>query len=243
MNLFTTKTQSSLREKFTHMRFFETIDSTNEKCKHLCRNCGEFNWVVIANQQTKGRGRYGRIWESQLGSNIYLSFALKNSFKSNIAQLNLYLGVMLFKSIACLYPELKNLTTKWPNDLYIGDKKVAGILIENVSNDLDWIVVGIGINVYSSPNDIPATATSLTMQNCNSSENMRSKIIVEILKNVHQDAEDNYNDEFWKCSKVTQQKEYTYTKRDKVCLGILKKLNNDGSIVIETKEGMIDIFC
>ena len=235
MNLFTR--QQELMHKFADLDFLfvEQVDSTNEKCKKLCRHERCCKRVVIANSQTKGRGRYGRVWESQ-ARNIYISFSIQNQFTHDIIELNFYLGVILYRTLIGVSPSLENrLTLKWPNDVYIDDKKVAGILIENVDNELKWLVVGMGINVLSTPQEIPITATSLHIEGVNTS---RFEIIDGLLKNIYQTIpQENYRKLFWKYSAKTQSNLYTYTQQDILYHGYLKKLHEDGSVTICNENG------
>ena len=226
--------QQFFQNKFAnlHFQFYDDVDSTNEKCKEMCRNNACQNWVVIANTQSKGRGRYGRIWESK-AQNVYISFAIQNPFINDIVTLNFYLGVVLYRALLNSFPSIKsNLTLKWPNDLYFNDKKLAGILIENVDNELRWIVVGMGINAYASPHEIPNTATSLSIEGMND-ENLRTNIITHLLEEVYtREVNEDYRKLFWEYSAKTQNDVYTYTKGDKIYRGILQSLHNDGSVTI-----------
>ncbi|WP_372371125.1 biotin--[acetyl-CoA-carboxylase] ligase [Candidatus Uabimicrobium sp. HlEnr_7] len=237
MNLFAK--QQYLEEKFNdlHFEFYEEIDSTNEKCKELCRKKYIDKWVIIANSQTKGRGRYGRTWDSQ-AKNIYISFATANAFVHDIVTLNFYLGVVLYRTLIDVFPEIQtHLTLKWPNDLYFNDKKLGGILIENVDNELKWIVVGMGINVYSGENEIPNTATSLQMQEIKD-DNVRVRIIERLLHNVYlTNREEDYRELFWEYCRKTQYNVYRYTKHNEIHAGIAQKLHADGSMTIRDTKG------
>ncbi|BBM87864.1 biotin--[acetyl-CoA-carboxylase] ligase [Candidatus Uabimicrobium amorphum] len=237
MNLFSQ--QAYFQNKFSelHFQFYDKVDSTNEKCKEMCRNDECKNWVVVANAQSRGRGRYGRTWESQ-AKNIYISFSIKNPFVNDIVTLNFYLGVMLYRAVIHSFPEIeKNLTLKWPNDLYFNDKKLAGILIENVDNELRWIVVGMGINVYASANEIPDIATSLAIEGVRE-ESMRTKVISCLLEEVYtRTTVEDYRELFWKYSGKTQNGVYSYTKGNKIYRGVLQCLHDDGSVTICDVEG------
>ena len=220
-----------------YFEFCEKLESTNDKCKLLCRDKQQ-KWVVIADSQSRGRGRYGRVWQSVAGMNIYISFAIENSFAANMIDLNFYLGTVLYETVASILPHRANsLTLKWPNDLYFGDKKLAGILIENIDNELRWLVVGMGINVYAQKNQIPETGTSLFVEGV-TEKNMRYRIIEALLKKVyHHQPKASYRDEFYKYSKKTQSSFYTYTKHDEVYRGKLKEMHEDGSITIINENG------
>ena len=97
--------------------------------------------IIIAETQTAGRGRYGRIWQSPRG-NLYVSFV----FESNPMR-DKYLSFLTGLALAESLPEF-NVRLKWPNDVLLEGKKVAGILLETTG---DKIIVGIGVNLVSSP--------------------------------------------------------------------------------------------
>jgi len=129
--------------------FYDSLDSTNEKLKELIKekNIKEFT-VVMTGNQTDGRGQAGNSWESEKDKNLTISILLKPSFLSPSDQF--YVSKIV--SIALLWV-LKELgiesRIKWPNDIYAGDKKIAGILIENsvMGSVLSESIAGIGLNV------------------------------------------------------------------------------------------------
>ena len=138
---------------------FDIIDSTNDYAKKHLNSLTE-GTMIDASFQTNGRGRLNRHWESNKDNNILVSFILKPIIKASLLQ---QLSQVIAKSIMDLLWNDYNLESKvkWPNDIYIGNKKIAGILIETVlsKDGLTGVVVGIGLNVFSN-NGID-TATSL----------------------------------------------------------------------------------
>lgn len=139
----------------------EKIHSTNSYLADLCaqRNLPE-GTVVITNEQEQGRGQRGTHWESEPGKNLTLSLLLKPTFLKPDEQFSLSkaisLAVLDFIRGLTPHPSLHGegnkrdkLAVKWPNDIYIGNKKVAGILIENSvsGNSISHSIIGIGINV------------------------------------------------------------------------------------------------
>jgi BirA family biotin operon repressor/biotin-[acetyl-CoA-carboxylase] ligase len=133
--------------------FFPTIGSTNDVASSLAAGGGHEGAVVIAETQTAGRGRRGRRWFSPPGSGLYVSLVLapgraRSAPERATALVTLAAGVALAEAIDTvtgLRPEIK-----WPNDLIVGRRKVAGILAEGVAGlarPIASIVVGYGINV------------------------------------------------------------------------------------------------
>ena len=133
----------------------DKVDSTNS---YLTNACAEKNipegTVVITEQQEQGRGQRGTNWQSEEGKNITLSILLKPAFlkpeEQFVLSKTISLGVLDFISSINHQPSTTNHSKiKWPNDIYIGNKKVAGILIENSvsGNSISHSIIGIGINV------------------------------------------------------------------------------------------------
>ena len=129
----------------------EEVDSTNNKANELLEN--KFlpeGTSVISKFQKKGRGLDKNKWESEKGKNILLSFILYPIFLNPSMQflLNQIISLSVLDFIKC-YLSSENVKIKWPNDIYVDDKKIAGILIENsIQGDIiTQSIAGIGINV------------------------------------------------------------------------------------------------
>ena len=134
----------SLLENNFQCYFFESIDSTNSYLASTKYSTKP--QICITREQTKGKGQHGRNWVSQKDGSII--FSMRKSFNEgmNLNGLSLIAGMAIIKSIEAEC-QLSGLKIKWPNDIYYGDKKLAGILMENThykSNQL--VLVGVGIN-------------------------------------------------------------------------------------------------
>ncbi len=133
----------SLRKKL----HFKEINSTTTflKCsRHLYRN---FTFVS-SDFQTDGHGRFGRAWSSNKGQNLLFSLLIKDKkLIEKYSSLSLCSAVSIFKVLKSF--DIKGLSIKWPNDVYVFDKKICGILLEGCSTDKQMtdIIIGIGINV------------------------------------------------------------------------------------------------
>ncbi|BCX46234.1 biotin--[acetyl-CoA-carboxylase] ligase [Haloferula helveola] len=137
------------------IEWLEEVDSTNE---HLKRGSYQHGHVVVADRQTHGRGRRGAVWHSEPGGGLAFSVMLRPSEPRGLwPRLALAAGLAVAEGLGRLGIEAG---VKWPNDVWIGDKKVAGILVEAVP---EGAIVGIGLNVGTRefPEDISNTATSL----------------------------------------------------------------------------------
>jgi len=139
------------------------LDSTNRLAADLARTGAPEGVVVVADHQTAGRGRLGRTWEAPPGSSLLMTVVLRPALDA--ARLHLVtMAVALAAADACaevagFAPELK-----WPNDLVVGDRKLAGILAEAgfEGSVPRWVVVGIGLNV-NWPEELPAELAGIAV--------------------------------------------------------------------------------
>jgi BirA family biotin operon repressor/biotin-[acetyl-CoA-carboxylase] ligase len=129
-----------------------TVGSTNDYMIEQIRN-GNINvegTIVIADEQTRGKGMDINIWESEPGKNLTFSIFFKPAFLRADQQflLNKSISLGVYDFIKSLVTQQK-VTIKWPNDIYVGDKKIAGILINNTiaGNELFYSVAGVGVNI------------------------------------------------------------------------------------------------
>ena len=142
----------------------ETTGSTNADVRRMAEDGAENGLLVVADAQTSGKGRRGRQWESEKGTNLYFSMLLKPDIAPDKASM---ITLVAAYSVAKMIAKNTGLDAKikWPNDIVVGKKKVCGILTEmNMERDyIHHIVVGIGINVNEEefPDEIRDMATSL----------------------------------------------------------------------------------
>ncbi len=136
--------------------YFMEIDTTNTRAKDLAAEGAPEGTLVIAEKQTKGRGRKGRSWFSPLGHGIYTSFILRPAMPpSGAPRITLMTAVAIAEALLSLMQ--LEVRIKWPNDILVNGKKLAGILTE-ISTEMDainYIVVGIGLNVNTPFKDLP----------------------------------------------------------------------------------------
>ena len=146
---------------------YETLGSTNDEAKALARAGAPEGTLVWAGEQTAGRGRRGRIWLSPPG-NLYLSLVLRpEGAPSRAAQLGFVAALGLGDALAAMTGPAIRLRYKWPNDLLANGGKLAGILLESemsAKDRLDFVVVGVGVNILSAPVDVEFPATSLAAE-------------------------------------------------------------------------------
>ena len=143
---------------------FDSIGSTNDEAKRLARGGAAEGTVVWALEQTAGRGRRGRPWASPPG-NLYASvIARPDCSAGKAAQLGYVAALALGDALRAKLPALDGLSYKWPNDVLLRGRKLAGILLEaetGAGGALASVVVGLGVNLVSSPREVEFPATSV----------------------------------------------------------------------------------
>jgi BirA family biotin operon repressor/biotin-[acetyl-CoA-carboxylase] ligase len=150
--------------KMQHFHF-ETLPSTNDFAKaHLSLFPKEGYSLITAEEQTAGRGRFSRTWYSPKGKNLYATFVKM----TKVVQLEEEVQHLAKALQTLLFAHGLQATIKWPNDLLIGHKKVAGILIETVPyHEMTALIIGLGLNLNMTETEVAAidqAATSLFIE-------------------------------------------------------------------------------
>jgi len=223
---------------------FNEISSTNSKAKELAQ-CGEAEGtVVIAQMQKSGRGRFDRIWESPEGG-LYLSIILKPDVSPDKTTL-LPLVAALAVSTTIRDYDL-SVSIKWPNDVRINSKKVAGILLESDINSekINYVIIGIGVNLNSTidqfPTDLKKTSTSVFNElACHVDYH---KFLVDLLSNFEryyslfiQGGYDSIISE-WKKASDTLGKQVKIVTSSSDIVGMATDIDNSGFLLVKTESG------
>ncbi|UCD64734.1 MAG: biotin--[acetyl-CoA-carboxylase] ligase [Candidatus Zixiibacteriota bacterium] len=145
---------------------YQSVKSTNDIAIALAEKGQKEGTIVTAEEQTRGKGRLGRSWHSPARAGIYISIILRPRFEPELAPgLAIMTSLALADTLNSFCPG--SVRIKWPNDIQIGGRKVAGILTELSAekSGIDYVVIGTGINVNHRPGDFPedlrAIATSV----------------------------------------------------------------------------------
>jgi BirA family biotin operon repressor/biotin-[acetyl-CoA-carboxylase] ligase len=141
-------------------------ESTNDDARQAAAKGAPHGAVFLADSQTRGRGRSGHAWHSPAGENLYLSVVLRpNIPPMALPPLTLAIGVCVARVVDTALGIDGTARIKWPNDVYVGEDKLAGILVETSLRgaSIDAVVVGMGINVHTVvfPDDLRATSLRL----------------------------------------------------------------------------------
>ncbi|MEW6109650.1 MAG: biotin--[acetyl-CoA-carboxylase] ligase [Nitrospirota bacterium] len=231
------------------IHLYKSLDSTNDIATSFAmKNMTDSGIVIIADSQNRGRGRLGRKWSSPPGVNIYMSIILKPEIEPRDATL-----ITVLAAVACAGALRKicglEVMLKWPNDMMVADKKIAGILTE-VRSEPDRIktaIIGVGINVNIElkdfPEDIRCTATSVRQET--GEYYSRSRIIIEILKEF-----ENWYKIFiekgrrpilekWKQLSSTIGRNVRVTTAKEIISGIAEDIDDEGMLIIKLRSGRL----
>jgi BirA family biotin operon repressor/biotin-[acetyl-CoA-carboxylase] ligase len=231
------------------IRVFEETTSTNDVIEKLARDGVKEGVVVFAESQTRGRGRLGRKWMSPAKRGLWFSVLLRPDLRpQETTRLNVASATALRRAIESqtgLKPEIK-----WPNDILIHGKKVAGILTE-LSGELDhvkYVVLGIGVDVNLSQGDFPVElrklATSLKAEL--GKPVSRPELAVVILRELDRDYARITSGQFaavadeWEEHGTTIGQEVTIRTGDRRIRGRAESLGEDGELLLRTEHGHLE---
>ncbi len=240
--LATTKTLG--RSKYIH---YDTIGSTNAEAHRLAESGCPEGTLVVAEQQTAGKGRKGREWVSPAGTGIYATLVLRPPLPmEDTPLLTLLTAVAIAEAITEVTPLQP--TIKWPNDILIHDRKVAGILTE-VSSDVDHVefaLIGLGLNVNTQKKDLPERpifpATSLAIE-ANALQN-RPALLAKWLDNFESEysrlvsGDREHLLERWKAQARTTGRRATINRVHGSISGTITDIDTDGALLLQTPDGI-----
>lgn len=229
-----------MREKMDLISF-EELDSTNVYAKNNLKNLSD-KTIICTKHQTAGRGRLQRSWLDLGGENLYMTIVLKPCLDTSDAFQNLtqYLSVTLCKLLETygLTPQIK-----WPNDVLINGKKIAGILSEAVfqGNSINGIVLGIGVNLNVEEKNLKLVTdkevTSLNLE-CGKTidvKDFQTKLCDEFFKYYDNFLQKGF--EFIKSDYINRiyflDKEISVKGFNSTVTGIAREINNHGELVLE----------
>lgn len=235
-----------------NIKFYKTINSTNSAIKELAINGEKEGTVIISEEQTEGRGRFGRKFHSPKGTGIYMSILLRPQMHASKAFLiTAATAVAVAEAIESVSD--KEAKIKWVNDIYCDNKKVCGILTEASfdfeSGIIDYAVLGIGINVRipkeGFAEEIKDVATGIFEYEDSTSTYIRSRLIAEILRRfwdyyIH--IEDKSFLESYKSRSILINKEVNILSSKSSEKATVLEIDNDCKLKVQMEDGSIRLL-
>ena len=223
--------------------FYETVPSTNDIAAALADGGAPEGAVVLGDAQSAGRGRLGRTWASPAGAGLYVSIILRPD-PDMMLLITIAAGVALAQGIeaaAGVRPDLK-----WPNDVLIADRKVAGILAEATPR---YVVLGLGINVLpvAYPPEIAARATNLERERGRPID--RAHLLVECLgsfaeryADLREGRRDAVVDAWRQRGAASLNRRVRWSAHGTQAEGIADDIGADGALRVRTTEGTVSVM-
>jgi len=228
------------------IHYYDAVESTNLIAGELAQHGAPEGVVVLADQQLGGRGRGSHSWHSPARVGIYCSIILRPKMAPAKVQLiTLMVSVAIVKAVALLTGLSPRV--KWPNDILINDKKVAGILLESRVRGAETVysVIGFGINVNNGsadfPEDMRENASSLLLELGESVD--RSKLVVEIFSELekiyHSFQRENFSVvlQQWRHHSSTLGQRVRIWQRDQSTEGVAVDLTEEGGLLLKVEGG------
>jgi BirA family biotin operon repressor/biotin-[acetyl-CoA-carboxylase] ligase len=246
--------------------YYRTIPSTMPIAHQLAQRSEiRTGAVVVAEEQTAGRGRLQRNWTTPPGEALLLSFIAKRPLPVALPQLPMATGVALAEALESFHPDLAGkVGLKWPNDLLLGNnvatgRKVAGVLIETAfqGGDPAYAIIGIGVNVNQTEAGLPAPppgappATSLRLHLQRTEEVDRTALLITICRSLSrwvvqpvapQEIFNCWRDRLWTLGQAVAIVEAGEVLSGAACRGRALDVRLDGSLLVEDETGVQTSF-
>ncbi len=229
------------------MHHFLSLESTNETLKQLAEKGASEGTVVLAEEQTRGKGRLGRSWSSPRGKGIWLSVLLKPAvFPQEVPVFTLLAALAVSRAIRMNHPELKA-GIKWPNDILVHEKKACGILTElkAETDRIHYLVAGIGLNADQEEEDFPPdlapSATSIYLESGKKADRLQlaADMINQLDHAYHQFCSQGARPiiKAWKEHSITLGRKVTISHPAGDYPGKAVDISADGALVVEKEDG------
>lgn len=215
-------------------------DSTNTFLKKQAKEKQE-GAVVIAQRQTAGRGRLGRTFVSEKNG-LYMSIFLKPQFQ-DVTLITTMAAVAVLRAVK-KFSE-KDAKIKWVNDIYVGDKKVSGILTEGVfdGNNLIGAILGIGVNLIKPENDIDTTIKDIATYLFEKDNGIADEFTADIINNFFEIYKNgNYLDEY-RSNSYLAGKNVEFLKEDKTYFGNVVGIDDNFALIVKCGEEEVVLKC
>jgi BirA family biotin operon repressor/biotin-[acetyl-CoA-carboxylase] ligase len=226
--------------------YYETLPSSNSEAIHLASSGALEGTVVVCREQTAGRGQRNNRWESAPGENLTMSLILRpvNMAASELFLLSKAFSLAVVKSLERCDIEA---TIKWPNDIYVEGRKIAGILIEHSfwGDNLAFSVIGLGLNVnqflFPAMDIIPTSVTVETGKDYYDVDEILSSVLVNF-SSLYQSPKETISSEYMR--KLYRRKGYFpfRTKDGEVLIAEIHDVADSGELILRDKNGKLNSF-
>jgi len=230
----------------TTFHYFQEIGSTNTHARDLAEHGAHEGEVVIAETQIHGRGRLGRRWESPPFANLYLSFILRPSLSPRHApQITLAAAVALVETVGSFL--FRHPSIKWPNDILVDGKKLAGILTEAAcdAERVDYVVLGVGLNINYSvaamPEELRQRVTS--MADLTGANVSRESVLVRLIQDLDRCYGELEESGFealrprWEAHFALRGQRVQVERGDQTVIGVAQGIDREGALIVEDEQG------
>jgi BirA family transcriptional regulator, biotin operon repressor / biotin---[acetyl-CoA-carboxylase] ligase len=229
---------------FDEVLHYSKLSSTSSKAERLINsNTAQGNFLCLAEEQSSGKGRGKNSWFSPAGG-LWLTAALYGfNFQSNIT---IFAGICIHKTLTELFPSISDqLKIKWPNDIYLNDKKLCGILSSNLTGK-KYHLIGIGLNTnvteldeIQAPN---ATSLQIELGESVNNEKLLSKIFDNFASALPEFVEGKFDVKYFNKHSLLKGFQIELDTDFDVFRGKAKGIDKNGALLIELKPGMIQPF-
>ena len=208
-----------------------SVTSTMDEAHARASRGAPAGTLIVADEQTAGRGRSGNVWESDAGVGVWCTLIERPTDTAAVDVLSIRLGLALARSLETF--TAGPISVKWPNDLYVGQGKLAGILVEARWREgaLDWVAIGIGVNLAAPRLNRSAATTKVGTA--------RNDVLRQIVPAVRAAARIH--------GYLTEQEEFDWTQRDlsinravkAPIMGVVRGLARNGALRVEDASGVV----
>jgi BirA family transcriptional regulator, biotin operon repressor / biotin---[acetyl-CoA-carboxylase] ligase len=229
---------------FDEVLYFNKLSSTSSKAERLINsNTAQGNFLLLAGEQSSGKGRGKNLWSSPVGG-LWLTAALYGfNFQPNIT---IFTGICIHKTLTELFPSISNkLKIKWPNDIYLNDKKLCGILSNNLSGR-KYHLIGIGLNTnveeldeIHAPN---ATSLQIELNKLVDNKKLLTRIFDNFASALPNFVEGELDVKYFNQHSLLRGLHIELDTDYDTFRGKAKGIDKNGALLIELKPGMIQPF-
>ena len=228
------------------IHYFETLDSTNSQAYQLALNGAEEGEVVVAESQERGKGRLGRHWFSPPFLNLYLSVVLRPNISPHQASLITLMAAVATADAIRKFSGLLPLI-KWPNDILLGGRKVAGLLneIQSEMDRIHFVILGIGINLnmdekmFSEEIKSIATSLKIEMGQTISRKNFLQSLLQELENwyTIFMKQGSTMILKAWRDRAQLKGRQVKVTSFGEILIGVAVDVDSDGALILEMADG------